>query len=406
MLRDMIGLKRGTVKLVKHESNWKEIFEAEKDILNLLIEDYVIDIQHVGSTSIPGIEAKPIIDILIRVKSLDYIPNIVEMLESNGFIYCPQSGTDERILFVKGGEDFRTHHIHVVERKGKEWNSNILFRDYLIENIEVAREYSILKKKLAEKYPNDRNAYTEGKNDFIQDVICKAKGDGMVIFFDLDGTLLDHKNSEHLSVIKFYNYNKECFTFKENEFYELWCETSDKYFNRYLNGELTFVQQRVERIKELFQLSGINLSDAQAKRKFNEYLLDYENSWKPFKDVIPCLESLHNYRLGIISNGDLEQQLLKLEKMGIKDYFEIVITAGDVGIAKPNAPIFRIACERAKVYPQNCYYIGDDLNTDIISCNKINMKGIWINRNGEDVKISDVTVIDSLNKLKAHILEG
>lgn len=101
MLRDMIGLKRGTVKLVKHESDWKEIFEAEKNILNSLIKDYIIDIQHIGSTSIPGIDSKPIIDILIGIKSLDYISNIVEMLESNGFMYCPESGTNQRVLFIK-----------------------------------------------------------------------------------------------------------------------------------------------------------------------------------------------------------------------------------------------------------------------------------------------------------------
>lgn len=150
----MIGLKRGIVILVKHEDSWKELFQVEKDLLNSLLKDIVIDIQHVGSTSIPGLDAKPIIDILIGVKSLDCIPKIVEILESNGFMYRPQSGTNERVLFVKGGEDFRTHHIHVVEWNGKEWNNHTLFRDYLIKHVEVAKEYSILKKKLVEIYPN------------------------------------------------------------------------------------------------------------------------------------------------------------------------------------------------------------------------------------------------------------
>ena len=118
------------------------------------------------------------------------------------------------------------------------------------------------------------------------------------------------------------------------------------------------------------------------------------------------MESLNNNRLGIISNGDLEQQLYKLKKMGIKDYFKIVIAAGEVGVAKPNIKIFEIACERAKRDPEFCYYIGDDLNTDTISCKKINMKGIWINRTGDDVKIPDVAVIDSLNKLKILIAKG
>ena len=96
------------------------------------------------------------------------------------------------------------------------------------------------------------------KYNELQNVICKAKRDSIVIFFDLDGTLLDHKNSEHLSVIKFYNNYREYFRVNENEFYRLWCEISDKHFNKYLNRELTFVQQRIERIKELFHLSGLS----------------------------------------------------------------------------------------------------------------------------------------------------
>jgi len=244
------------------------------------------------------------------------------------------------------------------------------------------------------------------KYNELQNVSCKAKIDSVVVFFDLDGTLLDHKNSEYLSVIKFYNNYMEHFRFNENEFYRLWCEISDKYFSEYLNGKLTFAQQRIERIKELFHLSGVKLSDVEAERKFNEYLLEYENSWKLFDDVIPCLKSLNNYRVGIISNGHLEQQLYKLKKMGIKDYFEIVIAAGEVGVAKPNIKIFQIACERAKIDPEVCYYIGDDLNEDIISCKKINMKGIWANRAGDDIKIPGVTVIHSLNKLKILISQG
>ena len=171
----MIGLKRGIVKLVKYDDSWKELFQAERDIIFSLIKEYIVDIKHIGSTSISGLNSKPIIDILIGVKSFDILPNIVERLENNGFKYRPESGTNERVLFIKGGKDFRTHHIHVVDWQGEEWSNNILFRDYLIENVQVAREYSMLKKELAEKYPNDRNAYTAGKSDFIQEVICKAK---------------------------------------------------------------------------------------------------------------------------------------------------------------------------------------------------------------------------------------
>lgn len=221
-----------------------------------------------------------------------------------------------------------------------------------------------------------------------------------MIFFDLDGTLLDHKRSEFIAVKAFYVEYKNYFQIEEKSFYKLWCQISDKYFNKYLKGELTFTQHRIERIKKLFNYSNIKLSDEDAMIAFKRYLINYENSWMPFDDVIPCLQQLSKYKLGIISNGDLVQQLLKLEGMGIKQYFTDVITAGEVGIAKPNIKIFNIACNRVNKHPQECYYIGDDLYTDIFPCNQVGLRGIWLNRKRESVSIDKIKVIYSLDGLK------
>jgi putative hydrolase of the HAD superfamily len=128
-----------------------------------------------------------------------------------------------------------------------------------------------------------------------------------MIFFDLDGTLLDHRSSEYLGVKSFYKEYGKCLKFEEDMFYKQWCYVSDKHFNKYLNGEITFRKQRIERIKELFNFSDIKLSDDTAENVFNNYLKIYENNWKAFSDVIPCLKQLYGYKLGIISNGDLEQ---------------------------------------------------------------------------------------------------
>ena len=149
-----------------------------------------------------------------------------------------------------------------------------------------------------------------------------------MIFFDLDGTLLDHKSSELLGVESFYEEYKYYFRFEKEIFYKLWCQISDKYFNKYLKGDISFDQQRIERIKELFSYSNIKLTDEDAMIKFNKYA---------------CLKYLsRKYELGIISNGELNQQLLKLEKMKIKQYFTDIITAGEIGISKPNIKLFNI----------------------------------------------------------------
>lgn len=223
-----------------------------------------------------------------------------------------------------------------------------------------------------------------------------------MIFFDLDGTLLDHKNSETLGIKAFYEKYKGHFELGEESFYQQWCQISNKNFNRFLKGELTFDQQRIERIKEIFGLSNMRLTDSEARFEFEEYLSVYENNWKPFEDVVPCLQELTTYKLGIISNGDLEQQSLKLERMGIKHFFTDIITAGEVGIAKPNIELFMVACNRANTHPQECWYIGDDLYTDILPCEEAGIKGIWLNRKREPLSIKTIRMIHSLDDIKRH----
>ncbi len=170
----MIGLKRGTVKLENYNEKWKDIFEEESKLISSKINKFLIGIQHIGSTAIPGIAAKPIIDIAVAIDSLSNVEKIIKLLHELGFQYRGEQGIPGRHLFVKGDEENRTHHLHVVENDHHEWKTHILFRDYLKSNSKVAKEYSNLKIELAKKYEFDREKYTEGKSEFIQKIIEKA----------------------------------------------------------------------------------------------------------------------------------------------------------------------------------------------------------------------------------------
>ncbi len=221
-----------------------------------------------------------------------------------------------------------------------------------------------------------------------------------MIFFDIDDTLLDHSKSEYLGVEAFYNRYAHEISLSSNKFYMLWKQASDKYFNKYLSGEITFEEQRLERIKEIYTYFGINLLNNDAKIRFSYYLNKYEEKWVAFEDVTPCLNELYGHKLGIISNGNLQQQILKLKRMGIINSFSNIITSGDLGVVKPNVKIFEKACILVNESPQNCYYIGDNLNTDILPCKEIGIKAIWINRRNESSYLSDITTINSLDYLK------
>ncbi len=226
----------------------------------------------------------------------------------------------------------------------------------------------------------------------------------MRIFFDIDDTLLDHQSSERAGAKAFYHKHSNTFrNLSQEDFYLLWHDVTEKHFTRFLRGEIDFQRQRQERIFEVFSTVGIKLSDDEADLTYRDYQQEYVQNWRLFDDVLLCLENLRKrHDLGIISNGDLKQQSYKLERMGIRDYFDIVVTASDVGVPKPEQRIFEVACERCQVSPDQTYYIGDDLRSDVLACREAGMKGIWINRLGLVNDHADIIAVASLKALEFY----
>jgi putative hydrolase of the HAD superfamily len=223
-----------------------------------------------------------------------------------------------------------------------------------------------------------------------------------VIFFDIDATLLDHDRAEKLGAIDFHNNFSDELELSEAEFVDQWYNLSQKYFEKFLTKELSFQEQRRMRIKDLF---GHHLDNEQADSRFENYLHLYKRNWSAYSDVIPCLKRLkqQGLRLGIISNGDYNQQLEKLNSIGIYNYFDCIITSSEIGVAKPNPIIFQKACIQANVQVHKSYYIGDRLETDAIGSKNAGMIGIWLNRNNNTTH-ADVKVIHSLDKLTQLVI--
>lgn len=171
----MIGLQRGTVKLVPYSSEWKSLFAEEERVLRASIGTYVMDIQHVGSTAIPGLEAKPIIDIAVAVRRLEDVEKCIKPLECLGYEYKADAGHPGRFFFAKGDPSRRTHYVHMVEWNSDSWKELLLFRDYLRQHKEAAKEYAKLKRELARKSQGNRDFYTPGKAEFIESVLKMAE---------------------------------------------------------------------------------------------------------------------------------------------------------------------------------------------------------------------------------------
>ena len=191
MTRDRETLERRIERVLRYEisisaydSGWPESFRREKEHLErCLPTDLVRRIEHFGSTAVPGLAAKPIVDMLVEVTDLQATRDrIAPVLEAQGYDYFwrPTHGDDGPPFytwFIKRDPKtgVRTHHIHMVERHFTEHWDRLLFRDYLIEHPEVAKEYEDLKVRIASVSPTDRVAYTRGKTEFITRVTEEAR---------------------------------------------------------------------------------------------------------------------------------------------------------------------------------------------------------------------------------------
>jgi len=167
----MIGLKRGTVKLVKYNYKWKDSFENEESKLRKVFGNDLIDSQHIGSTAIPGILAKPIVDIGLIVSSFSKVDRYIEKLREIGYELKKDDNRKERLFFTKGPEEKRTHYLHIGEKGSGYIEEMIIFRNYLSKNKDAAEKYSELKEELASKYEDKREIYTQKKEDFIKKII-------------------------------------------------------------------------------------------------------------------------------------------------------------------------------------------------------------------------------------------
>lgn len=167
------GLHRTKVVLHAYHENWNSIFLETRDSLIHILDTYDFEIEHIGSTSIPGLAAKPILDIAIGLASMGDLDDIRKKLEAVGFIYRGDTRGDGEFLFVQEKEkDTRTHHLHVLDKNSASFRDYLLFRNKLRENDMLREAYQELKKTLAKKFENDRGAYTRGKASFIQGVLA------------------------------------------------------------------------------------------------------------------------------------------------------------------------------------------------------------------------------------------
>jgi GrpB-like predicted nucleotidyltransferase (UPF0157 family) len=166
------------VHLVAYDPSWPALFVQERNCIFEAVGQWIEKVEHIGGTAIPGLDAKPVIDLMVGLKSMADASSCVEPLTNLEYSYWAQGAQPHHHLFVRFVDPVisaRTHNLHLVEVGGRYWEERLFFRDYLRKHPETAKEYAELKYRLASRHRDDREAYTEAKADFVCEVVRRAK---------------------------------------------------------------------------------------------------------------------------------------------------------------------------------------------------------------------------------------
>jgi GrpB-like predicted nucleotidyltransferase (UPF0157 family) len=173
-----IKLNEDLVEIVDYDPVWRELFLVEKARLERAFMGLALGIEHIGSTSVPGLAAKPVIDILVAIEAALEADELVRVLATLGYVHVPQDDRD-RTFFRKGMP--RTHHVHVVRAGSWAFFSHVWFRDFLVDHPSAAEEYELLKRVLAARHRSDRAAYVKGKDAMVSMILDRAVKERLIV---------------------------------------------------------------------------------------------------------------------------------------------------------------------------------------------------------------------------------
>lgn len=160
------------VRLTPYDAKWKEMYVNECELLKDILGEAIIKFEHFGSTSVEGMKAKPVIDMMVLVQDINTIDQYNEIFNSKGYDVAGEWGIKGRRLLRKGGEK-RTHHIHIYQYDNKEIERHLVVRDYLRENKEEVKKYNALKESIVRVY-EDTKEYRDAKNTYVKKLEKKA----------------------------------------------------------------------------------------------------------------------------------------------------------------------------------------------------------------------------------------
>ena len=197
--------------------------------------------------------------------------------------------------------------------------------------------------------------------------------------FDLDGTLFDHHGSARSAAVHFLG---SLGVVASDSTLASWFAAEDEHFERWRSGEISFSEQRRERLRSVLPPLGVDVpaGDVDVDELFGVYLRAYESSWRAFPDALPLLRSLRGsgHRIGLLTNGTEAQQLAKLRHTGLLVEFDVVCTSERIGFSKPDVSAFAVLASELGVEPGVCLFVGDDPMKDVNGARAAGMQALLV----------------------------
>jgi putative hydrolase of the HAD superfamily len=195
------------------------------------------------------------------------------------------------------------------------------------------------------------------------------------VCFDVDATLVDYEGSTRAGLRELLG---------TDDAWVEWCALTDQHYEGYLAGRIGFEPMLRQRTKDFFARRGEFLCDGEVLLREERRRAAVRRSWRLFDDALPCLRALRNLglRLAAITNAAGDHQRAKLDALGLKSAFDVVLISGEVGVAKPHQAIFRRACRALGVHPGQAVHVGDRLDIDAVGARDAGLHGVWLDRSG------------------------
>jgi putative hydrolase of the HAD superfamily len=214
------------------------------------------------------------------------------------------------------------------------------------------------------------------------------------VCLDIDDTLIDYDGSARTALTALVGHDGA---------WASWQRTTDEHVARAISGEFDYDTMRWERTKAFFADLGEHLDDAEVRRREDSRLAVMERSWRVFDDTLPLLDWLcaSGIKVCAVTNASGPRQRAKIASVGLSDFFDHVVIAGELGVAKPDPVIFHTACLDLDVLPTETVHVGDRLDLDAVGARDAGMRGVWLNRDGvsDQVAPEGVWTITGLSEL-------